>query len=649
MKKYYFIILSVLLVFSFASCNKIEEEASSSKITELRFDIQIENASVPNTKAVKTAWATGDKVYVFFKVGETHLDAAKYVTLTYDEGSGEWTPTPSDALDGHVDDLGTAGTLYGIYFPFGNITIASDDAGGVTFLDNGEPVYTYYMTGDAAYTITTSGTIGTLTCDPKLSLSIPDDYVWFFIDKSDTDYCTDGKYRLSAEGVKPVACSGFASGVFSEMSLQVGDAILGYTYDVAGVAFTGKIDSTWDESSPSYNTNHSFLLFDGLSVKSTTFSGKNLDVSSHKHPSINLNVSSWPSADLKWGTAELYVTLDSYESTVFAPAAEEKPLITVTLKDDESNKIDITAFCSISWESDNESVATVDDSGTITPKGGLGRAVVTVTATYAGMSETNYFVLIVTKSGSFRGYYISSGLLKRTDDGESVTYGVSSSADMIAVVNNLDELNQLTEDYDKYSYVNKYFHNWPTLFNELGSDGDNIKSNSDKLPIYEGSSRWTFPTRVDWITIVLGLVAETKVNDTPIEYGYALVTLSGTPGLLLIPDGSDIQLSIDADAFGNDYCDFSENPLTETYDEIVGKGCVFLPCMGEYDYSEIGYGNNPWREGPTDSPVGYYWASNLKGGQRSALSFEDADVAVRQGAIGDNIYYPIRLVIKATP
>ncbi|MBQ4197335.1 MAG: hypothetical protein II659_05745, partial [Bacteroidales bacterium] len=281
MKKYLSVICSMLLVLFFVSCNK-EDNPASQKITKLIFNIQVENASAPGTKVVKKDWETGDKVYAFFKVGSTHLDAAKYVILTYNGTT--WDGALGGALT-DANELGTAGTLYGVYFPFGNITIASDGANGVTFLDNGKPVYTYYMTGNAEYTITTSGSIGTLTCNPKLSLSIPDEYVWFFIDKDGSDYCEDGKYRLSASGIVPTACASFSAGAFAESSLNAGHTFWGYNYNDAGVAFSAKIDGTWSTAK-----NHNFMLYSG---DDPTPLAKTFNKALTSLASVRLNMSTW--------------------------------------------------------------------------------------------------------------------------------------------------------------------------------------------------------------------------------------------------------------------------------------------------------------------------------------------------------------------
>ena len=293
MRKYLSILCGVLLVgilaISFTSCSK--EEKVSPKIKTLKFDVKVTNGSpLSETKAVKTGWVTGDKMYAFFNVsaGATtgHLNAIKYVTLTYN-GTG-WDGELSGELT-DANEIGTAGTMYAVYFPFGGVSIASDGATGVTFKTsgntnealNGQPVYTYYMTDNTEYTVSSAGVVGTLHAN--FNLVIPDDYVYFFVNKDGEKYNSNEKYRLSAQGVIPTACSSFSAGTFSETSLSAGHTFWGYTFNDAGIAFSGKIDGTWASSA-----NHRFYLYtEEGGTLSKTFTKT---LSSHK--SVNLSLAS---------------------------------------------------------------------------------------------------------------------------------------------------------------------------------------------------------------------------------------------------------------------------------------------------------------------------------------------------------------------
>ena len=265
MKKVLYALCALMLVGAatvpFTSCSK-DDDNYPSGIKELRFNITVNNASAPDSKAVKTAWADGDQIYVFFKAGESYLDAYKYVTLTYVEADNEWTGTLCGDLT-DAADLGDAGTMYGIHFPFGGVAIASDGADGVTFLSSGctnpeldgQPIYTYYMSGSTAYTVETAGDVATLT--GSFNLTIPDDYVYFFIDKNGEQFASSEQYRLVVVGLKPVACTGFSAGTFSETELAARRPVWGYAYGTEGIAFSGKIDATWELAN-----NHQLLLYD---------------------------------------------------------------------------------------------------------------------------------------------------------------------------------------------------------------------------------------------------------------------------------------------------------------------------------------------------------------------------------------------------
>lgn len=292
------LLICALLAFALVlnSCSK--EEIVSPKITTLKFNVNVKNGSTTGgTKAVKTGWENGDKIFVFFNVSTGaatgHLDAMKYVTLTYN--GGQWEGVPSESLSGDVGVIGTSGTMYGVYFPFGEVAIASDGDNGVIFRTlgntnaslNGQPIFTYYMNGSSIYTVETLGSVATLDAD--ITINIPEDYVYFFINKDGEKFKSNEKYTLSVEGIIPTACSGFSAGTFSESTLMSSRAVPGYVYGDAGIAFSGKIDATWGSEA-----DHKFLLY--TRHEPNTFDEPTLGKTFHNtlssHASIRLNMSS---------------------------------------------------------------------------------------------------------------------------------------------------------------------------------------------------------------------------------------------------------------------------------------------------------------------------------------------------------------------
>ena len=293
-----FFLCTVLVAMSLNSCQK--EEKSVIEPTELRFNITVNpddnavgfastnnSAFVGGTKAVKNGFVAGDKIYLFFE----DVTGLKYAIITLGT-DGKWS---GELVNMSVSELSASGKkFYAVYFPFDNVAIASDGADGVTFRSsshtnpvlNGLLIFTYYMTGNASYTVDTEGTIATLTA--SLKMLIPDGFVQFFINKSGSDYATNDQYRLSVRGLKPASCSSYSNGVFTHTELEAANPLWGYTYSDGtneGISFTGVIDDTWANASNS----HEVIFFnDGVPAITKTFSGKTLS----SLGAVRLNMSS---------------------------------------------------------------------------------------------------------------------------------------------------------------------------------------------------------------------------------------------------------------------------------------------------------------------------------------------------------------------
>lgn len=90
MKKSLFFIscLSLLIAGCSSKDTNTPEEAIEPGVRHLTVDIAV-NCETPDTKAVKTGWEEGDKVYVVFDDHFGEGSTAYYMTMTYDGSS--WT------------------------------------------------------------------------------------------------------------------------------------------------------------------------------------------------------------------------------------------------------------------------------------------------------------------------------------------------------------------------------------------------------------------------------------------------------------------------------------------------------------------------------------------------------------------------------
>ena len=299
------VVLSAVLAL--VACNKETPVKDSSKDAS-KFVVNITVNHPDATKAVKSGWVDGDKVYVFFD----GVTGAKYVELTRDGSS--WTPEMKGGLA--VSELAATGTMYGVYFPYEQPVIAANGA-NVTFKTaSGLSIYTYYMTGSGAYKVNKSADITTLT--GSMDMVNPDGYVQFYIGKDGEKYNADGKYRLSVAGVKPTACTTFSTSAhtFGTKELNPAQPMWGYKLE-DGVAFSGVIDATsWSNSANS----HVIYLFDTeAAAKTITISGKTLS----SHAAVNFSStkpSTWSAAvaapafvtfdGVKWGKFNLGATAE---------------------------------------------------------------------------------------------------------------------------------------------------------------------------------------------------------------------------------------------------------------------------------------------------------------------------------------------------
>ena len=233
-------------------------------------------------------------------------------------------------------------------------------------------------------------------------------------------------------------------------------------------------------------------------------------------------------------------------------------------------------------------------------------------------------------STTFRGYEVSTGILKRDGSTSPATYSLTSGKmELVSTDPVTGERTYKLPDgcnpfeaatyYGNNANKDVYFHKWLTLQSELGVDGYNIKATSEFLP-----TGWRFPTggsdASDWGKVLFGAPkTPIKVNGSAVATGkaYAMVAVTlesgnsygvnaGTYyGMLLLRDGTTIPagyLNVVGPA------EYTGNPLDEAkFNYLIQRGCLFISATGHYDGNQ-----KSWRDLTDSWQYGYYWSSTYK-------------------------------------
>ena len=89
----------------------------------LTFDITV-NHEGEETKAVKTKWEEGDKVYLFFDLNANTTTSADYLTMTYD--GSKWSyEFSNETLETYLLQR-SSGSVFALYVPYGTPTFSYD-------------------------------------------------------------------------------------------------------------------------------------------------------------------------------------------------------------------------------------------------------------------------------------------------------------------------------------------------------------------------------------------------------------------------------------------------------------------------------------------------------------------------------------------
>ena len=228
MKKIVFALTAILAV---AACNKstsISDIESEQTYKHLEIDITVNSA---DTKAVKTAWETGDQVLIFFD--KEIASTPRYLVMEYNGTT--WVPNFNEGtLEAEL--LGKAsGTLSAVYTPFARsweVNKINDTKYQVYPNDATDHIIYYYYLKDSnrAYTVSA----GKLTA--TISLSTDDDLIHFFIPET-----VGESEQYIINGFDPSFMEGYMLNYFNDDgSFSSWDyGLMGYPYN-GGLVFCGK-------------------------------------------------------------------------------------------------------------------------------------------------------------------------------------------------------------------------------------------------------------------------------------------------------------------------------------------------------------------------------------------------------------------------
>ena len=256
------------------------------------------NVTVLETKAAKTAWANGDKIYVFFKGMAT-----KYLVLTYDSGS--WSNTTDPGVEAFVAGDFTPYAVSGdkkltaVHFPVA-IDVAYAD-GKFSFTSGGMPVYNYYV-----FETGKDYTVDATTVTATLSLDKPAGMVQIHVAGIQDNVA---EYTFGCSKIKPVACASVGTnGAITEKELQAGARLSGFK-DSDGGVFAGRLTTAGP-------ADFKFTLASDTQIYTLTRTGKTLTAGKmFNFPALSVTGgSNWAVTD----ASDLYVDLGLPSGTKWA-------------------------------------------------------------------------------------------------------------------------------------------------------------------------------------------------------------------------------------------------------------------------------------------------------------------------------------------
>ena len=220
MKKITLLTIFGLALMALSACNKEEVTASRT----LKLDLNIIHDS--DTKAVKTGWESGDKIYVFFGKPADHPTPA-YLTLTYNGST--WTEDWTAGLEAEIAAT-ASGTLHAVYTP-----------GKLGTMSYSTYLKTYqFFDGDTGWYLKcekVSYTVSEGVLAATLNMARPSNFVQFYGQAANA-----GKLQFSGDKILKVKVSSISETGFKQGSHGYGSAIDGVAYK-GGLMFSGILKS----------------------------------------------------------------------------------------------------------------------------------------------------------------------------------------------------------------------------------------------------------------------------------------------------------------------------------------------------------------------------------------------------------------------
>ena len=222
MKKITLLTIFGLALMALSACNKEEVTASRT----LKLDLNIIHDS--DTKAVKTGWESGDKIYVFFGKPADHTTPA-YLTLTYNGST--WTEDWTAGLEAEIAST-ASGTLHAVYTP-GKLGTMSYSTYLKTYQFFDGDTGWYLKCENVSYTVSEGVLAATL------NMARPSDFVQFYLEGQAANA---GKLQFSGDKILKVKVSSISETGFKQGSHGYGSAIDGVAYK-GGLMFSGILKS----------------------------------------------------------------------------------------------------------------------------------------------------------------------------------------------------------------------------------------------------------------------------------------------------------------------------------------------------------------------------------------------------------------------